>query len=106
MRYLLAADGSPSSIRAARWISTQRVRKVAQRVFDVTRPALAGFQGGIHEIQLAGNPAKQIIELADTQRVDLIVTGTRGHSASTELCLGSTSNAVAHTAQCPVLIVR
>jgi nucleotide-binding universal stress UspA family protein len=143
MRCLLAADGSPSSIRAAEWISRhlsgngkdevflvfvfpippatdlyagivsfpedpsdERVTKVAQEVFDGTRPALEGFQGTIHEILLAGNPAKEIIEFAGTQRVDLIVTGTRGHESSTELCLGSTSNAVVHRALCPVLIVR
>jgi nucleotide-binding universal stress UspA family protein len=143
MRYLLASDGSPSSIRAAEWISKhlpgdekyelflvfvfpippptdlyagivsfpddpsdERVRNVARRVFDVTRRALGGFQGSIHEVVLAGTPAQQIIELADTQRVDLIVTGTRGHSSSTELYLGSTSNAVVHRALCPVLTVR
>ena len=143
MRYLLATDGSPSSIRAAEWVSRhlpgngkselflvfvfpippatafytgivsfpedpsdERVRRVAQRVFDATRPALEGFQDAIHEVLLAGNPAQQIIEFAETQRVDLMVTGTRGHSPSTELCLGSTSNAVLHRALCPVLIVR
>jgi nucleotide-binding universal stress UspA family protein len=143
MRYLLATDGSASSIRAAGWISKhlpgdgkhelflvfvfpippatdlyagivrfpddpsdERVTKVARRVFDLTRPALGGFRGTIHEVLLAGNPAQQIIEFAETQRVDLMVTGTRGHSASTELCLGSTSNAVVHRALCPVLTVR
>jgi len=145
MRYLLATDGSPSSLRAAEWISRHRpgdgrslpqlflvfvfptppptdlyagivdfpadpadarVRSVAERVFEVTRSMLGDFPGPIEEILLTGNPAKEILELAAVQHVELIVLGTRGHTTSADLCLGSTSNAVVHRALCPVLIVR
>lgn len=48
-------------------------------------------------------PAEQILEAAaDAQ---LIVLGSRGRGGFRSLLLGSTSQAVLHVAQCPVMIV-
>jgi nucleotide-binding universal stress UspA family protein len=51
-----------------------------------------------------GNPAAVLLDAA--AGADLLVVGSRGHGGFTEALLGSVSQACAHHAQCPVVIVR
>jgi nucleotide-binding universal stress UspA family protein len=53
-----------------------------------------------------GRPAKEIINIAIEDNVDLVVMGSRGRGGVTQLLLGSVSDRVADNAPCPVLIVR
>jgi nucleotide-binding universal stress UspA family protein len=53
---------------------------------------------------VSGNPAEQIVAVAEEQHVDLIVVGNKG-MRGVKRVLGSVPNAVAHSAQCSVLIV-
>jgi nucleotide-binding universal stress UspA family protein len=53
-----------------------------------------------------GDPGQQIIAVADTEKVDLIVVGSH-HKGTLRRVLGrSVSDDVAHHAPCPVLLVR
>lgn len=52
-----------------------------------------------------GVPWKTIIEVADDIDADVIVMGTRTHSAVGQFLLGSTANKVMHHSKRPVLIV-
>lgn len=59
------------------------------------------------ETQLIEGPAAPaILRVADEDRFDLIVLGSRGHGQLGGLLMGSVSNAVAQRAHCPVLIVH
>ena len=49
--------------------------------------------------------AEQISEVADGIGADLIVVGTRGHSALVGAVIGSVTQRLLHLAQCPVLAV-
>ena len=60
----------------------------------------------IETILKQGDPAQIIIELANTQNYDLIITGSRGMSTFKELLLGSVALKVLHHVHCPVMIVR
>ncbi len=53
----------------------------------------------------AGDPARQIIDIAHQEEVSLIVLGTRGPSNVKELLLGEVSAEVLRYAHCPVLLV-
>jgi nucleotide-binding universal stress UspA family protein len=53
-----------------------------------------------------GNASTQIVETAKNGEFDLIVIGHRGDSEFKELFLGSTSERVAHSARCSVLITK
>lgn len=86
--------------------SDEPVKRIAEPIMQRTREALKGLEANIYDIVLVGNPARDIVETAMMQKAHLIVTGNRGLGSSSELCLGSTSNAVAHLAICPVLIIR
>jgi nucleotide-binding universal stress UspA family protein len=53
-----------------------------------------------------GGPAVAIAEVAREVQADLIVTGTRGHSAIAGVFVGSVAHRLLHIAPCPVLVVR
>jgi nucleotide-binding universal stress UspA family protein len=58
-------------------------------------------------IESRGNDvAEEILRLADEQKADTIVVGSRGLKASKEFLMGSTSYKITHYAKCPVIIVR
>jgi nucleotide-binding universal stress UspA family protein len=50
-------------------------------------------------------PAHAVADMARTTSADLIVMGTRGHSAIGGLLIGSVTNRLLHIAPCPVLVV-
>ena len=56
--------------------------------------------------QILGSPGRKICELAQSQKVDLIVIGHRGRRGLSEFFLGSVSNYVLHHATCSVLMVQ
>jgi nucleotide-binding universal stress UspA family protein len=53
-----------------------------------------------------GEPASQIVKVADEGNFDIIVIGHGGWGRIREFFLGSTSERVAHQASCAVLIVK
>lgn len=53
-----------------------------------------------------GDPIRRILEIAEQERVDLIVLGSRGLGGFTSLVLGSVCDSILHHAHCPVLVVR
>ena len=56
--------------------------------------------------QETGHPVESILRVAEAEKADLIVMGSRGLGSVTELLLGSVSSGVLHHAACPVLIAR
>jgi len=53
-----------------------------------------------------GNPAEEIVRLAEEQSVDLIVMGTLGSSGIERFVLGSVADKVIRSSRIPVLTVR
>ena len=53
-----------------------------------------------------GSTPEQIVRVAEEERIDLIVMGTRGMTEWKSLLLGGVANKVVHQAHCPVLLVR
>ena len=73
-----------------------------ERAFDAARPLVAG--GNTDETMAFGDPAAELLRIADKNAADLIVLGARGLSAVQRLLLGSVSETVLRDAQCAVLI--
>lgn len=53
-----------------------------------------------------GDPVQKILEIAEEEKADLIVQGSRGLGGFQSLLLGSVSDSILHHAPCPVLTVR
>ena len=53
-----------------------------------------------------GDPAQQLIKLAEDRAVDLIVTSTHGRSGLSHLLMGSVAEKIIRHAPCPVFVVR
>ena len=53
----------------------------------------------------AGGVAHVIAEIADKERADLIVVGTRGYGALAGTLVGSVTHQLLHITRCPLLVV-
>jgi nucleotide-binding universal stress UspA family protein len=57
-------------------------------------------------VVFGGSAAREIVEHAQDNRIDLIVMGTHGRGGFAHLVVGSVAERVVRTATCPVLTVR
>jgi nucleotide-binding universal stress UspA family protein len=60
----------------------------------------------VEQLVSEGDPAREIVRIAEDRDVDLVVVGARGLGTLERLLLGSVSETVLHNAARPVLIVR
>jgi len=82
-----------------------RRKKAGQSVLDEARKFLGEVNCEIIEELLEGPEAEAILSVAETQKVDLILMGTRGLGSLEGILLGSISRKVTHHASCPVMLV-
>ena len=93
------AHGAPTEIPD----EDERIVKIKQQVADLgakgvnasERVVEAGFNG----------TAQAVSDVAREEQGDLIVIGTRGHTALAGLLLGSVAPRLLHIAPCPVLVI-
>ena len=57
-------------------------------------------------LKISDSPSDAIVSYARAMSIDLIVMGTHGRSAISQLLVGSVAERVVRTAPCPVLTVR
>ena len=57
-------------------------------------------------VLMNGEPADEIVKLAEERGVDLIAMSTHGHRFLADLILGSTARKIRHVVDIPVLLVR
>jgi nucleotide-binding universal stress UspA family protein len=53
-----------------------------------------------------GDPAGEIVRIAEDEGAEMIVLGTHGRTGVTRLLMGSVAEAVVRRAPCPVLVYR
>ncbi len=123
---LVPSDGSDLSMAVAphvvRWARIFGSRVVLAHVFEKERPThelkapTLPLKGAVETFQRAdvraeeefrtGDPAGQILGLADDLPADLIAMSTHGRSGVSRWVLGSVAEKVIRTATAPVLVVR
>jgi universal stress protein A len=64
------------------------------------------FAGPCEFRVLTGNPAREIVRLAEQEAVDLIVLGTHGRTGLARVLMGSVAEQVVRNAKSPVLVVK
>ena len=78
----------------------------SEEVFGPVR-AFAGQQGWKNQFLYAHGPAvEEIAAIGETEKVDLIVMGTHGHSSLGNVILGSVATGVLARCKLPVLLIR
>lgn len=94
---------SPSQFEYQKNIQTQHEKMLEETFKKISKqnPKLK-----IKKQSRTGRPADQIIDIANKEKFDLIVVGSRGRGKIKEFFLGSVSDRVADGAKCPVLIVK
>ena len=78
-------------------------RDVTEAVRSFCTPVLIG--GSPEIVVTEGNPAKEIVLLAERMTADLLVMGTHGRGGFERLFLGSVTEKVLRTTLCPVLTI-
>ena len=76
----------------------QRMQTLLNRVHQ------EGLQGETAIVQ--GVPFQAIVDMAESQHIDLIVMGTHGRTGLTHVLMGSVAERVVRMAPCPVLVTR
>jgi nucleotide-binding universal stress UspA family protein len=96
----IAAKGDMAPLRADEPAVKEGIEKQAADLRE------AGIDADVRfEAVILGGPARTIADVADETGADLIVVGTRGHSALAGVILGSVTQKLLHLASCPVLCV-
>lgn len=93
-----------AELQAAVAVAEGERREALKQALAAARPVLP--VGKTTETLTSGDPAGELLRIADDNAADLIVLGARGLGAVQHLLLGSVSEAVLRDAQCAVLIAR
>ncbi|MGH7306170.1 MAG: universal stress protein [Candidatus Rokuibacteriota bacterium] len=84
----------------------RKQRADAEEVLADAAEVLAEVPHPVERLVVDGDPARQIVAMARSRDVDLVVLGARGLRAIGRLLLGSVSETVLHHVGRPVVIVR
>lgn len=127
-RVVVGFDGSPSAAAALRWAIAEtrlhQARLTVWTILDHPRDRSGGAGGESAELPTEilhaasvitadvpadhrfghGSAAAELVRAS--AGAGMLILGTRGRSAATDLLLGSVSRACTHAAQCPVAIIR
>ena len=84
----------------ARDLHAQIVKRAQKDLDQSLRPELDGI--AVKRLLLRGDPAREIVQTARDEKVDLIVMSTHGHGVFYRFLLGSVAAKVLHDSDCPV----
>ena len=121
---LVCVDGSESSMKAADYAIEMAKKHEAQLISLYVVVSQLGYaysfdeiekkamtQGVNVKVEMVASPTSivpAIVDYAEKNKVDLIVTGTRGRRRSglAKLLLGSVASGVVTYANCPVMVIK
>ncbi|HUH00842.1 MAG TPA: universal stress protein [Kofleriaceae bacterium] len=93
-------------IEAIDYLNAESLQQRLATVLEERARQLPGPPPRVVVYTRIGDPAAEILRLADEVHADLIVAGTHGRTGLQRLLLGSVAEAVTRRARCPVLISR
>ncbi|MEW6270015.1 MAG: universal stress protein [Thermodesulfobacteriota bacterium] len=80
-------------------------REEARAELERARQALSDRSVAVRVFLRPGDPAREVLRMADAERPLTIVIGAHGHSRAASPLLGSVADRVVRYATCPVLVV-
>jgi nucleotide-binding universal stress UspA family protein len=82
-------------------LSAQNRRQLEETAAEMARNGIV-----VRTFERTGDPATEVLDLARTEKVDMIVLGSHGRGALGRLVLGSVSDRVVHNWEGAVMVVR
>lgn len=115
-KVLIATDGSDTASKAVA-VGADVAKAVGATVLllhvgdsadgeKILADTAKGIKGNVETKTVDGDPADRILDVAESESVDLIVIGNKGMTGAKRFLLGSVPNAISHHATCNVLIVK
>ena len=102
---LLHVAASPTIVAHAELVPVLQATQEELQT-QLRQRAAANAEGPV-EVRLEhGDPADEVVRVANEMHADLIVMGTHGRSGIGRLLMGSVAEQVLREAPCPVLIVK
>lgn len=77
-----------------------------KKILEESLRVCEGYPGKVTSFLKCGDPAREIVEKAKKEKVDLIVMGSRGLNTISRAMLGSVSNKVLNQGDISVLVVK
>ena len=102
-------DGSMIAGSSKEIQENDHIRKMKENTQKTMEDAIAqtDFKGIVFEkAVIAGDPAEEILKIAEKEEYDLIVMGNRGFSKVKRFFVGSVTQKVISEAPCPVLAIH
>lgn len=78
----------------------------AKEILEEALNVFSGYEGKVEAVSKNGDAVDEIIKLAEGQRYDLVIMGSRGAGIFSRTLLGSVSDKVVHHIKTSVLIVK
>ena len=79
---------------------------MAEKMLEHAGEVFREFKGKFDTLTVSGDPAEEILAVADQEKPDLLIMGNRGLSGFTRVMLGSVSTKVLHHGNCTMMIVK
>jgi len=86
-------------------LSSKARSELSEHITKVWCAPLAKADVSFRVVLRDSAPAPALMQVAKSERADLVVTGRRGIGGFAELVLGSTSYTLTHHLECPLVIV-
>jgi nucleotide-binding universal stress UspA family protein len=83
----------------------EAVESAKKRMAAAVQEFFSGFAKVETRVEL-GSPAEKIVELASTEKIDLIIMGAHGRKGLDRAIFGSVADKVVQGAPCPVLTIH
>jgi nucleotide-binding universal stress UspA family protein len=101
-----ARVGMGSDAMVAQAMLEQATEQAGRSILEQTKRQFEGVDAPVAAVYRTGDPAREIIKVAQETQADMIVIGSRGLGQIGGLILGSVSERVLHAAHLPVLVAR
>lgn len=75
-----------------------------ERRLHAIRPCIEGVE--VQHRLLKGDPATEILKMAEVEKIALIVMGTHGRAGLSRLLMGSVAEEVVRRATCPAMMIK
>ncbi len=84
----------------------ERLNRDAEELLAPFKKLLDDRKADYIDLIVGGRPSEVVVYVAEAEKCDLIIMGTKGKSEIEGLVLGSVTHRALHAAPCPVLVVR